>query len=519
MKNNYKILVDNNSGNIPIIFKSLFVGAAAGGVAVLYRITLTYAEKSAFSMYEFAGNNLRLLPLLFMGLCLAAYFVGFLVSKNRMIAGSGIPQLKGILSGYFSDRRNWLQTLGCKFLGGAIAIAGGLSLGREGPSIQLGACMAEGIGKEVAKSRLERKILMASGASAGLAAAFNAPMAGVVFAFEEIFKYFSPVIMLSTMSAAIAADFISKSVFGLKPVFHFDVVRAIPLSHYGTLVILGAVMGVMGAFYNFMLLESQKIYGKVKFLDARTKIIIPFVIAGILGITFPIVLGGGHRIIEELNPERGIWFFVAVFIVKFLFSMVSFGSGAPGGIFFPLLVLGAAVGAVFAGVSIQFFGVESELFYNFVILAMAGYFTAIVRAPITGIVLIMEMTGSFTHMLSLTVVSVSSYVAADLLKSPPVYDALLDRLIVKELKSEEKEDCRKILIELVARHGSKFENCIVSQIEWPEKTLLVGIKRGEREILPKGKTQIKAGDYLFVLADINEETRIREILDEMNGVS
>ncbi|MDF2675515.1 MAG: conserved rane protein of unknown function [Clostridiales bacterium] len=516
MRNNYKILADDYFGNVLIVLKSLLVGLVAGGVTVLYRLTLTYAEQFAFGMYGFLKNNLLLFPLAIIVLCLVAYFVGYLVSKDKMISGSGIPQLEGILKGYFGYRKSWIHTLCSKFLGGAIAIGAGLSLGREGPSIQLGACVAEGLGKKIGKGRLQRKILMASGASAGLAAAFNAPMAGVIFALEEIFKYFSPVILLSMMSAAVAADFVSKQVFGLEPIFNFEITKVIPLNSYWLLIVLGIFLGGMGAFYNYALLKTKILYGKIKYLNTRTKIIVPFVMAGILGIIFPVVLGGGHRVIEELTLKNGLGFIIIILIIKFIFSMVSFGSGAPGGIFFPLIVLGAAIGAIFATVSIDYFGFDQELFNNFIILAMAGYFTAIVRAPITGIVLIMEMTGSFTHMLPLTVVAVSAYIVADLLKSPPVYEALLDNLIYNEDAEEKKESSKKIVVELIVKYGSEFENLQVKNINWPGKSLLVGVKQGDRQIIPKGDTEIKVGDYLTILTDINSESRIKEILNEIN---
>ena len=516
MKNNYKILADNNYNNIIIVFKSLLVGVAAGGIAVLYRITLTYAEDFAFHVYDFLRSNKQLLPIAFVVLCLLAYFVGFLVSKNRMISGSGIPQLEGILKGYFGKRPNWLHTLSLKFLGGTIAVACGLSLGREGPSIQLGACAAEGLGKKMGKDRLERKILMASGASAGLAAAFNAPMAGVIFALEEVFKYFSPVILISLMSAAVAADFVSKQIFGLSPIFDFELTKTIPLNRYWLLIILGVLLGGMGALYNYVLLKTKKLYEKMKFLNVRTKVIIPFILAGIVGILFPIALGGGHRVIEELTLENGIGFLILIFIIKFLFSVICFGSGAPGGIFFPLLVLGATIGSIFAGICMKYFGFDKDLFYNIIILAMAGYFTAIVRAPITGIVLIMEMTGSFTHILPLTLVAVMAYVTADLLKSAPIYDSLLESLIEKEHPEEERESSRKIVVEIVVQHESMFENAQVKKIDWPGKSLLVGIKRGERHLIPKGDTEIKVGDYISILTDVNSESRIKEMLHEMN---
>ncbi len=516
MKNNFKILTDNYFDNILIVFKSLLVGIAAGGVTVLYRITLTYAEEFAFGMYGFIKNNLQLFPIAILVLSLVAYFVGHLVSKDRMISGSGIPQLEGILKGYFGNRKSWISTLCGKFLGGALAIGGGLSLGREGPSIQLGACVAEGLGKKIGKGRLERKILMASGASAGLAAAFNAPMAGVIFALEEIFKYFSPVILLSMMSAAVAADFISKQVFGLAPIFNFEITKEIPLNSYFLLIVLGVFLGGMGALYNYALLKTKILYGKIKFLNTKTKIIIPFIMAGILGIVFPVVLGGGHKIIEELTLKNGIGFLILIFIIKFIFSMVSFGSGAPGGIFFPLIVLGAAIGAIFAGISINYFGFDQELYNNLIILAMAGYFTAIVRAPITGIVLIMEMTGSFTHMLPLTVVAVTAYIVADLMKSPPIYEALLENLINGENTDKIKESSKKIVVELIVKHESKFGNRLVKNIKWPGESLLVGVKRGDKQIIPKGDTEMKEGDYLTILTDVNSESRIKEILNEMN---
>jgi H+/Cl- antiporter ClcA len=516
--NNYKVLTDEKLTKIPMLLKSILVGFAAGSVAVLFRLTLTYSEEFAFRMYDYVRSNARMTPIIIIGICLAGFFVGTLVSKNPMISGSGIPQVKGILMGYFKYSKGWAHTLCSKFIGGAVAILAGISLGREGPSIQLGACVAEGIGNKVGKSRLERRILMASGASAGLAAAFNAPLAGVIFALEEIFKYFSPMILLSTMSAAATADFVAKNIFGIKPIFQFDISTNIPLESYWILIILGIILGALGALYNYILIKTQNLYKKIKFLTVRTRVVIPFVTAVILGIAFPIVLGGGHRVIEELNLTKGMGFLLLIFAVKFLFSMISFGSGTPGGIFFPLLILGGTIGAVFGQFSIYYLGCDQSLFYNFIIIAMAGYFTAIVRAPITGVVLIMEMTGSFNHMLSLTLVAITAYIVAELLKSPPIYDSLLENLITKD-QSEVEESSKKVMVEIIVQHGSMLENQQVKKIQWPLRTLLVSVKRGEKELLPKGDTELKVGDYLYLLTDTNSEWRTREGLEELNSIA
>lgn len=515
MGNNYESITSHNARRIPMILQSILIGALAGGVVVFYRLILTRAEDYAFRMYKYVGEHLEFMPVLFVGLILAGFLLSYLTQKNKMIRGSGIPQVKGILMGYFNQ--NWINTLLCKFAGGTLAILGGLSLGREGPSIQLGASIAEGIGNKMGKSRMERKILIASGASAGLAAAFNAPLAGVMFALEEIFKYFSPIILLSTMGAAVVADFISKNFFGLEPVFHLEVTGLLGLQEYWLIVVLSIVVGILGAFYNAVLIYAQKMYQKMPFLRDHNRIVLPFVCAGLVGIYFPYILGSGHHMFTLLTPDSGIAFLIILLILKFIFSMISFGSGAPGGIFFPLLVLGAAIGAIFAKISILYFGLSPALFDNVIILAMAGFFAAIVRAPITGIVLIMEMTGSLSHMLSLTIVSMGAVIIADQLKSLPIYDALLDNLTEEHQHEEREEHTKKVVVERVVRHDSIFEDKAVRDVPWPKNCLLVSIKRGERELIPNGDTLLKVGDYLFILTDINNEWQNRKSLDKMNN--
>ncbi len=434
MKND-KLLYDNKHRDIGILGKSILIGIAAGGSIVLYRILLSNAETFCFSMYDFLRSHWIYIPAAIILLGLAAFLIGFMISKNKMVGGSGLPHLEAILKGYFKERKSWWNTLVLKIIGATIAIAGGLSLGRGGPSVQLGSCVAEGVSQKMSHSRREKKILMASGTSAGLAAAFNAPIAGVTFALEEIFKHFSPIILLSTMSAAVAADFIAKVFFGMAPVFDFKITQTIPLKSYGLLILLGVIVGGLGVLYNWTLNQSNELFAKMKFLTPKTKLLIPFACALVLGLVFPVVLCGGQQVLTELTPENGILLILLIFVIKFIFSMICLGSGAPGGIFFPLLILGASIGSIYAILLIQYTGLDASLYYNFIILAMAGYFTAIVRAPVTGVVLIMEMTGSFSHILPLTVVSITAYVVANLLHSTPVFTKLLDRLIQNEQRN------------------------------------------------------------------------------------
>lgn len=515
MLNNYKGIINTDRKLFFTVGKSLLVGILVGAVVVAYRWLLGVAEEASLSMYEAVRGNLPLILLTFACLVLAGAAIGLLVRRYPLISGSGIPQVKGIMLGYFQN--SWLSTLLVKFFGGALCIVAGLSLGREGPSIQLGACVADGFSARYGATRMERKILMASGASAGLAAAFNAPLAGVIFTLEEVFKYFSPTILLSSMTAAVASDFVSKYVFGMTPIFSFPVDQVLPLFDYWLLLPFGILVGVAGAFYNSVLLAAQSAYKRAVFLPDWARPIVPFVCAGLLGLFFPVVLGGGHEMLSLLTLRTGMGLLLAALAVKFLFSMVSFGSGAPGGIFFPLLVMGAAIGAAFGQIAVTYLGLSEALFYNFVIFAMAGFFAAIVRAPITGIILIIEMTGSFSHLLSLTVVSLIAYLTADLLRSQPIYDSLLARQVKanRRLRVDEEVTDKKITIETIVRLGSPAAGKKVKEVDWPAQCLLIAVKRDGKEVIPKGGTTILPGDYLICLSPLSLEPEIRKKLGHL----
>lgn len=501
-----------NEGKILAV--SVLIGLVAGSVSTAYRLALSHAETISFAFYGWVSSNLLWLPGVLLALGLVGYGVGMLCGRFKLIGGSGIPQLKAQMLGYLKN--TWLATLCAKFFGGCVSALGGLSLGREGPSIQLGACVAEGIANRTTTSQSERRIYIASGASAGLAAAFHAPLAGTLFVIEEIFGYISPMVLLSSMVAAVTADLVGVLAFGNSPVFHFDIVTTLALHQYWILVVLGVILGLGGALYNAAMLKAQQMYKKIA--NTKVRIVIPFVVAGVLGVTFPVVLGGGHAAMEELHSATPLMMLLAIFVVKFLFSMVSFGSGAPGGIFFPLLVLGASTGAIFAKCAILLFGFDPILFDNIVVLAMVGYFTAIVRAPITGVILILEMTGSFAQLFPLIVTSIVSYVVANGCNSKPIYESLMESLLHSNRMRGQVHDAQQIFVTAIIHHGASCVDVAVRGLTLPEKCLLVSVDRGGERLIPKGDTVLHAGDQLTVLTDLAHEVDVREAMMDLTIV-
>ncbi|WP_434311737.1 ClC family H(+)/Cl(-) exchange transporter [Hominifimenecus sp. rT4P-3] len=481
------------------VFYGLQVGLLAGLVAIFYRLLLGKAEDALFFVVHWiSGNPLRIggwfLCLIPLGL-----IVGLIAKWEPMSAGSGIPQVSGEMRGHLNPV--WWRVLLAKISGGSLAILGGLSLGREGPSIQLGAMAAKGIAKEFRLDGTMERNLISCGAGAGLAAAFNAPLAGILFVLEEIHRTFDRRVLAMGLVAAVVADYLSKLVFGQSTIFSYES-PVMNLKNYWLLVILGILLGVAGVVYNLVMVKGQDWFGRLKKIPQPVKVMIPFLIAGVLAVYLPEVLGGGHAMVELLTAEQipGLSVLVLLLLAKFLFSVVSFGSGAPGGIFFPLLILGSYIGAIFGSIVVPLLGLPEDLIQKFIILAMAGIFASIVRAPITGIVLIAEMTGSMTSLIDIVVVSMISYLVANLLGNPPIYATLLERILAKQPQPPEVEEgAEKLLTSYIVPVGSPAEGRAIRDIPWHKNCLVASIIREGRTLTPKGDTVIESGDELLIL--------------------
>jgi len=247
MGNKTKRILENFETNkYRNILEGVGVGVVTGLVVSFFRLSLQYAESLRGSVLRVAESGGKGLVLALFLLAVLYAVVWFCSRKVPLCSGSGIPQVKGEMLGKIEQ--NWWQVILAKYFGGVAAIGAGLSLGREGPSIQLGAMVGKGFSRLTGKMRTEEKLLMTCGAGAGLSGAFCAPMAGVVFALEELHKNFSTEILLTTMAASVASDFVSSYLFGLTPVFGIHVDTMLPLEKYWLVLILGVILGAFGVF-------------------------------------------------------------------------------------------------------------------------------------------------------------------------------------------------------------------------------------------------------------------------------
>lgn len=429
-----ELLVDKKRFSLRLLLEGLAVGLGAGISISVFRYLLAGSEILRPVIYHnlreaLADGQWQWLALYILSFIIIAYLLKLIVAREPMCTGSGIPQIKGILQGDMSMR--WFSVLWSKIIGGVLAIGAGMSLGREGPSVQIGACVGQGLSQTSRRTGFESRILMTAGAGAGLAAAFNAPLAGVIFGLEEMQKTISPALLLTGITASITAATVTEVVFGMSPVFSMGYLLPLPLNLFDVLVVAGMVIGLLGRLFNIALAYSLNTYSRLG-LSGMKKPLVPLVLAGILGFVLPEILGGGNLLVDSLVvTDYTIGFLCLLFVGKFLFTMICFGSGVPGGIFLPMLVLGAAGGAVLAKLLVLAGLLPAMYYADIIVFGMAAYFSSVVKSPVTGSILILEMTGSFQHMLALLVVSLTAYVISDLTGGRPVYDELLDRALGK----------------------------------------------------------------------------------------
>lgn len=488
---------------------SALAGACGAVPAVLYRLALSWADGARGAVLS-GVHTLWLGLACLAGLSALGLAVGWMTRAEPLISGSGIPQIKAQLQGRLTPR--WLRVLSLKFLGGTLSALAGLSLGREGPSIQLGAMATQGMSERARVPDVERKYLLVCGACGGLAAAFNAPLAGLLFAIEEIHRNFSYMSLFPAMVAALTADLISKACFGVGPTLGFTALPVLPFRYLPLFVLTGIALGVLGVVYNKTLIATQALYRRLV-EPVWLRVAVPFLAAGILAFLWPQLLGSGHHILMELwRMELPARLMAALLIGKFCFSMISYCAGAPGGIFFPMLVLGALAGCLLGQAAVAVFGIPGEAVLGFMMMGMAGVFAAIVRAPITGIILVVEMTGAVTQLAWVGVVTCVATLTANALKCHPIYDSLLAAM-TGEAGQEGRADNE--VISVCVPLGSAAEGMRVHDLQLPASCLMISIEREGSEILPRGETRLCASDMLSIAVPHGRREALGARLEEL----
>lgn len=410
------------------------VGILAGLMGGFFRMIVHYIlaqrQQLADALAPYPLVN-WLIPSLLAGVMVYASF--WLIRRVAPdTAGSGIPQIEGAIDNLLP--LDWQRVLPVKFFGGMLSIGAGMIAGFEGPTIQMGGGIGKMVSSFVRASPEQTRILIASGAGAGLATAFNAPIAGILFVTEEVRPQFDSWILSyrSVTVAPITATIIVRLLLGqdgFMKITHFE---RVPLGNLWMFVILGIGLGIIGYYFNFFLFRSLDWFGKLRGLPYQLLGLLVGSAFGWLAWLYPPLVGSGDEaVIWTLNSDAPGIILLLVFLGRFLLTMVCYGSGEIGGIFAPMLALATIFSLGLARVCNSWLPGQLPQPGVFAVAGMGGLVSATVRAPLTAAVLVMELTDNFFVGLPILLTCICSAITAHILGGQPVYSVLLKRILAK----------------------------------------------------------------------------------------
>ena len=417
-------------GFVRVCLEGILTGLVAGFVIALFRLAYTKIGQLLVGLSAtFATESLGFVLGLALYLLISLLLSLLLLRIEPLISGSGIPQVELQVAGLIAPM-HWLRVLWTKFLGTLISLSAGLSVGREGPCIQMGAAAGLGIGTLVsAKSSPSLARFLIGGSVAGMTAAFGAPLAGLFFAFEEMRTVLVPALFLFCALAAASAWFLVQVVFDLGLVFPLQQIAALDFEQWWLVLFFGMATGILSAIYNHLLIGTTLFADGLK-LPKFLRLSIPFVLAGLLFYFYPHVLTNFG--LPVLALEENTWPFLALLIfllAKMLYSAISFASTVSGGLLMPMLAIGAIFGATVSRMVLDWNLIDFDQTGVCLILGMVGLFAGTVRAPLTGTFLVFEMTQAFTSLPAMLVTAWLAVFFCNLLRSEPVYESLKRRIL------------------------------------------------------------------------------------------
>lgn len=403
------------------------VGVATGLIAATFRISLDAATRLRELLLEWSQGNGFLGVLVVVAVCSAAVaLAAAMVHRIEPHAeGSGIPRVEAVVEGRIEPGRR--RILPIKYVGGLLSMGSGLALGREGPSVQMGGNIAVIVCRFLRMTRHDLRILVAAGAAAGLATAFNAPIAGGVFVLEELVRRFDSRTTLATLIASGSGFTSAQLLLGDVTEFQTVPIASPSLVHAPLVVAVGVVTGLLGVAYNRAVLFGLRVAESSRWpVETRAALIGGMV--GLLGWFAPSMVGSGELLTQEALLGLGTLLgSCGILLVRFVLGVVSYAAATPGGLFAPMLVLGSQAGLVVGLIGVQLAPGYAPEPAALALIGMAAFFTATVRAPITGIVLATELTGETSVLPPMLGACAIAMLVAHAMRSEPIYDSLTKR--------------------------------------------------------------------------------------------
>ncbi len=519
------------TGNLYHTFVQLLLvgsvtGIFAGAIATVFNILVSEGEHISRDAYAYVRANPAFLPLLLVALLGGAFLLSVAVNISSVVRGCGIPQAEGGTRG--SVRFVWWRDMTMMFASCLLSIFMGLSIGPEGPSVLIGACAGDGVSSLLKRKQMIRKYQITGGACTGLAVAANAPLTGIAFAFEEAYKRITPEVFICSFTSVIFGVLTKSAIYALLGrelgnAFSSYLFQTMGVSSYGYAVGGGILCGLLGVGFYKIALWMRKLFGKIRHKKQAVthglRIFVAVLLGGCVSLLAVGAMGGGHDLIERIGSGSAsqvqgvfglslVWSLLIILLLRFFITSVNVGSGIPCGIFIPMIAIGACLGALLNQLWLRL-GMPKEYCDLMVMICMAAFFTTVVKAPITSIVMICEFTGSFAHLLPVIIAVGIGYMIGEMFRTDSIYEELLEEY---EKETGIRENAVREVFTLGVAKGSIADKREVRDILWPTGARVKEIARGEETILPDGDTLLRSGDILTIVVKTDDPHRAKEDL-------
>ncbi len=508
------------SNVVPCLYYGIACGSVTGGLIFLFKLCANKAVALSRWIYGIAKENPLYMVAVFGVLALCGILMYYLHKSTPECKGGGIPRSEGVLRGVLSFR--WLRTLLGTFFGSMLSFLCGVPVGSEGPAVLMGTSvgsMCSSVKKD--KSTWSRYV-MTGGAGAGFAVATGAPLAGILFALEEIHKRFTPMLVLTVSVSVVSSTCINQllcEIFKISPaLFEFEALAGFKLSHIGYLLLLGIAVALAVGVFD----ASIAVFGKLtknisKYFTSPLKLVIVFVLSGVLCFWFVDGVYSGHDVIHHLAlHETGALLLIGIIAVRLLMMLLVTDSGATGGIFIPTLAIGAPVAALTAKGLIAM-GMPHELYTTVVLLGMCAFIGGTLRAPLTASVLFLELTGQYMNLLFVALVIFTVSLVTEIFNQTPFYDIALENMEHAQNKGKEPQIS---FFEMKVSAGSFVVGKAVRDIMWPHASVVVSITRSDetkKDMDNDGEKKLYVGDTIVVRARYFDENELVSLLKSLVG--
>ena len=398
---------------------SILIGVLAGLAVVCFRMSIDVVRWAFFGSGLTPPHRRIIMVPGLVGLVVAFLVIRFF----PRVRGSGVNQTKSAL--YIYDGYIPGNTIIGKFITSALAIGSGQSLGPEDPSLQVGAGLASLIGRRLHLSRENLRLIAPVGAAAGLAAAFNTPIAAVLFVIEEVIGRWSAGVLGAVVLSAVSSVVVERWFLGSEPLFRAP---GYQLESPGELLAY-ALLGVVGGVAAIIFVKSIRVLRpRLRALPGWVQYFLPAlagVLIGLIGLHFPQIMGAGYDYMDQAMHDQYTWEVLGILAgLKILATVLSFSSGTPGGLFAPTLFIGAMVGGAVGGVERLLFPHFTGPLGAYALVGMGALFAGILRAPMTSVFLVLEISGNYAIILPVIISNALAYLISRSLQRTPIFDFL-----------------------------------------------------------------------------------------------